>query len=355
MIVYYLIFLIPAFATLGLKPYYNESTKRFFFIIISTFIVLIIGLRYEIGGDWNAYLAYYEYYSSLNFSEFLVELIFYDPFYVFLNYISGKINGGIYFVNTIAGLIFMYGYTKFSLKQNMYSLAYLIGIPYLVIVVSMGYTRQSIAIGFVFLAYIALIENKLYKALLFGLLATLSHKTAIIFFLIIALYYLSLKNVSFKKLLPLVAISFIAFYMFYYPFHEYFLMAYIEDKMHSEGGFIRILMNLIPALIYLVFAKKFKTTLYEKKLWIIISLLSILALPMIILGYTTVADRLSLYFSPIQMVSYGKFIEVVKDKEIKYIFLVMLVTTYFLVLYIWLNYAVHKDYWVPYKNILLQA
>ena len=356
--IYYLLFLIPSLLVIGLGPYLNKNAKYFFFILYSLFLTFFIGLRYEIGGDWYAYLSYYEFYSNLSFSEFIENLMMYDPLYVLINYIAGKIGGGIYLVNTIEAFIFIYGYTKFSLKQKKSFLAFLIGIPYLVIVVSMGYTRQAMAIGFIFLVYNALIDGKFLKASILNLFAVLSHKTAIIIYLIIFATFI-FSDVSKRNKIFYLGLLFIfslsSFSFFFLPYAEKLLQNYIINEMKSEGGFARILMNLIPSLIFLIFYKKMKnTTPYENKIWLIISFATIITSSLQYLGYSTVADRINLYFSSIQMSVYGKFIDLIKYKDLRIVLTLSLVLVYFLTLFVWLNFAVHRDYWIPYKNLLFE-
>ena len=123
--------------------------------------------------------------------------------------------------------------------------------------------------------------------------------------------------------------------------------------MQSQGGFVRVLMNFIPAIIYVLFYKRIKNPSYERVLWIVISLICIISLPFLFLGFSTAIDRINLYFTPIQMVVYGKLLYTIKEKNLKYMLITTIVFGYFLVLYVWLNYAVHKECWIPYKNILL--
>jgi hypothetical protein len=277
--------------------------------------------------------------------------------YVLVNYISGKFEGGIYLVNTIAGFIFLYGYIRFCLKQDYPFISFLIGVPYLVIVVAMGYTRQSIAIGFIFLVYIALIESKYLKAVILNIFAVLSHKTAVVIFPLIIIHYLLSKKISLKQIIAILiitSISFIVTEIFFLPHFEYFTHTYVEAKMQSSGGFLRILMNIIPASLYLLFYRRIKSNTAEKKLWLIISIFIVILFLVQILGYSTVIDRLALYFTPIQMVVYGKLIKILRGTITKELFILALILGYLTVLFAFLNYAKHRDAWVPYRNIILE-
>ena len=76
-----------------------------------------------------------------------------------LNWFAGQNELGIWFVNTICGGIFSYGLIAFARSQPRPWLALAVAVPYLIIVVAMGYTRQAAAIGFVMLGLSALAKD----------------------------------------------------------------------------------------------------------------------------------------------------------------------------------------------------
>ena len=61
-------------------------------------------------------------------------------------------------------------------------LGLLVAIPYLVIVVGMGYSRQAIALGFVLMAFIKWPEKNFMKFAFFIFIASTFHKSAIVLF-----------------------------------------------------------------------------------------------------------------------------------------------------------------------------
>ena len=50
--------------------------NKYFYYLITIFFIIFIGLRYEIGCDWNQYLEMYKKYNSLSFIEIIKTNIF---------------------------------------------------------------------------------------------------------------------------------------------------------------------------------------------------------------------------------------------------------------------------------------
>src|SRR5687768_15077408 len=136
---------------------------------------MAIGLRYQVGGDWNQYLAYLVMIPGMELGEVLA---YGDPGYMLLNWFAGRNDLGIWFVNTVCAVIFTYGLIAFSRNQPRPWLALVVAVPYLVIVVAMGYTRQAAAIGFAMLGLVRLSKGSFVGFALSIALAATFHKTA---------------------------------------------------------------------------------------------------------------------------------------------------------------------------------
>ena len=144
---------------------------------VSIFILLlfIIGLRYEVGRDWNVYLSNLEVYrlESVGMSSR-------DFGYHVLNWLAVKFDQEIVLVNFIAAIFFSYGLVIFCRNQALPSLSMLVAFPYLVSVVAMGYTRQSIVLGFFMLGLVALENGNYWRYIKLIIFATLFHISAVI-------------------------------------------------------------------------------------------------------------------------------------------------------------------------------
>ena len=65
-------------------------------------------------------------------------------------------------------------------------------------------------------------------------------------------------------------------------------------------------------------------------------------------------DRLALYLLPLQLVVFSYLPDAfTNDKELKKLIILFIVSYYGLVLFVWLNFGVHSQEWLPYKNILI--
>lgn len=340
MAVYWLMFFAPVIGALspgklGRRPRYAM------WLAIGLLFVIIIGLRHEVGGDWGAYLVYYEEAANSSFSH---ALALNDPGYMAVNWLAGKVGGEIYLVNLICGAITVWGLFSLAWRQPMPWVALSVAVPYLLVVVAMGYTRQSVAIGLVALGLQALADDRIRKFYVYILLAAMFHKTAVIFFV---LPLFTVNRHRFVFVLVSILLLLLAWYTLLLDSFEGMWKSYVEEKMFSEGGAIRIIINLVPAILAILFRKR----LFEEsssRIWIVLSLLAIVLAPAHSVA-STLADRFVLYVTPLQMVVLSRIHRLFHDRTQKTFIVFSLLMVYFLIQLVWLNYAVHAPYWVPYK------
>jgi hypothetical protein len=152
--------------------------------VAALLIAAMIGFRYEVGGDWNTYK---EIYSEISYFKLMEAIAYGDPGYSLLNWMAVQFGAGIWFVNLACGLIFTWGLVRFARRQTNPWLAVLVGIPYLVIVVAMGYTRQGVAIGLLLAGLSVLDRSSFVRFGFYILLAATFHKSAIVVLPLVAL------------------------------------------------------------------------------------------------------------------------------------------------------------------------
>ncbi len=348
----HLLFIVSLAILAGnMRPY-----RKIFLLYIFITSLFFIGLRLEIGGDWGAYLGYYNLFSD-NIDEILrlrdVGLLFVtDIGYSLINIVSAYLSGGIALVNTISALIFLTGLFYFLQGRPYLSLALVISFQYLGYVVAMGYTRQSIAIG-VSLIALKLFENRKFSASVFvSLLAVLFHKTAIFVTLLILITYLFIQK-SFKVLFWLFSISTIFFMLFQDQllvlYHEY-----IVGDMISYGALYRLSIQAITSLLYIMLFYTKKRYRDLSRIWLIFAYTSIILLvAMPVIGSTT-ADRLSLYLYPLQIILYPTLLSNF-SKSIRSIVYFVLAFMYVGFLTVFLLKGVEREHWIPYKNYVLEV
>ena len=344
MLLYWFIFLVPAYFLVG-KVKYGSNIPKLEWLVLASFLIILIGLRNKIGCDWLAYLEGLE----------LVKVTPWDNFYNLresgydlLSRLSLATGANIYGINFVCAAIFVGGLISLSRSQPYPWLSILMAIPYLVIVVAMGYTRQATAIGFLMYGFGYLSRGRLTTYLIFVLLAGLFHKTAFIFF---ALAFFWPGSGKLKGVLGVCFLVSLVGMDYLFGQAENFMLNYVENTMESDGGKIRIYMNILPALIFFGYWKKWKKIFIDRWLWGIISLLTMVCVPLVFIASTAV-DRMALYLIPLQLVVLARF-PVLVQGSIERTFAVLMVILYCaIVQFTWLVYGTHSSCWVPYDNLL---
>jgi hypothetical protein len=316
------------------------------------FVVLLIGFRYNVGADWDNYI---EVFDNLRYTEFGESLVLSDPGYMVLNWISHSIGFDVWFVNLICAAIFGFGFIQFAKQQPNPWLAGCVAVPYLIIVVAMGYTRQAVAIGLIMAGLAALEKQSIIKFAVYLTIAVTFHKTAVIVIPLVAL-------TSIRHRFVIGALMALMGYMLYNWFLESsvdkFVTNYVDAEYNSQGAAIRVAMNLVPAAIFLLFQKRFGLAEGTRKLWRNFSIAAFFMLLLLfVLPSSTVVDRLALYIIPLQLYVLSRVPDVFPDKaggrNSQVVLLVILYSA--VVQFVWLNYATHAQYWIPYETYPLSG
>jgi len=317
-------------------------------IAAGVLLAIVIGLRREVGGDWFKYMTIFERLQHVDLARALQES---DPGYTILNLIAGSFGLGLWAVNLACAAIFTVGLLKLCREQPNPVLAVLIGIPYLVIVVAMGYTRQGGALGFVMLALFYYFRGWIGRMALALALAAAFHKSAI---LVIPLIALAASRRRFLTFLLLGVVAAVAYWLFIQSSVDRLMANYVGARYSSSGAGIRIAMNLVPATIFLLNRHRFTAIREEMRLWTIFSIGSFVALGLLLASpSSTAVDRSSLYLIPLQLFVLSRVPLAFSNQPTPSVFLKIAVIFYSMVVqFIWLNYADNARDWVPYHNYL---
>lgn len=229
---------------------FDKKTSFFMKTIVFIFLLFFIGLRHEVGGDWDGYLLWYKRIQSEGLSFSIDSILLRDFGYNFINWMSEKLGFGIYGVNTFCGFLFLIGLFRL-LRQlgndRRFYLSLLISYPYLIMVVANGYTRQAAALGLIMLSYSFLLEESFKRSFLFQILALFFHKSSVVGF--VAFFLGSKKPLNRYVVIAVGVIILLSLILM--PVFERFHTFYVENPMVSEGGTLRGLMNMIPSLVYI--------------------------------------------------------------------------------------------------------
>ena len=321
-----------------------QQILRIFFLFFLTFFV---GFRYKVGGDWDIYL--YDFYHNVEYFNLLNFEFVRDFGYEFISYISYNLNIGIYGLNLILAFIFIYSLNKFATQFNEknYWLIFLISFPYLILIVAMGYTRQATALAFSILALCSIENKKLYSFFILSIFAILFHKSSVLMTALIFISYfkINLKNITIFTLLVLIS------FLTIFPEIDRISGGYLNEfsQYQSPGVKYRIALNILSGVIFVFFYKKLSANSGLDKLLVLILIFN-LALLFFINNYSTLVDRIIIYFSLIQIIIFSKLYLITPNFKI--LINIGVIMIYSLLLFIWINFSNHSYAWLPYQNII---
>lgn len=344
---YWVFYLLPAFIAINQKPVRLPVAKKWPVIwkLVFFLLIMFIGFRYEVGGDWYNYLKQFESpYHDFSLQGFLTG----DPAYKLLLWIALNFGGGMVLINAVASVIFAWGLVTFCRAQPRSWLALTVAIPYLVIVVAMGYTRQGISIGLLMLAIVALSERQTVRYFIFMSIAVLFHKSAIV---ILPLVALASPGSRWLKLLLVGITGALLYWFLVRETADALVNNYVGAEYNSSGAAIRIAMNALPAGIFLLFRKRFMLPKAERSFWTMMSILAFVFIGLFLVSpSSTAVDRLALYWIPLQLFVFSRLPDVFGRPgaaNSTWVFLILLF--YATVQAVWLLYATNAFGWLPYK------
>jgi hypothetical protein len=339
--------LIPVFFEKPIeKNVFNKGWIDYYWIFFCIYFIFFIGLRYEVGGDWFSYL---DHVDNL-YDEGLIDINWTnDPSYALLNWIGANVFGGVFFTNLISAVVFSLGLFHFCKALPRPWLAVVVSIPYLVMVVSMGYTRQGVAIGLAMVGIVALLKKENIWLFVFWIfLAATFHKSAII--LIPVALFIGSKRILTRVIATLIG-SLLLFFLFVQESIDALIDGYINAGYASSGASIRIAMNALPAILFILLRSRFIMPDRDKIFWTWISISAIfLVLVLWLSPSSTAVDRIALYWIPLQVFLWSSLPDVLGVSGRKNLKWVSLVVSYAIsVMMTWLFFADFSFAWVPYK------
>lgn len=341
MIVYWSMFFLAACGVLlpGSLP---QRQRGWLWLFTGILFAFAIGLRHEVGADWFNYLPNFDIDAQSSQDQILSHG---DPAYHYLDWLTAQLGGDIYVVNLICASLLMIGTIYFCRDQPNPWLALLAAVPYMLIVVGMGYTRQAAALGLALMGLCALGRGRVVIFIGWIVIGTLFHKSAILLVPIAGLAA-SRNRVLIACLVVLVAA--LMYYLLIEEVMETFQASYIDRDIGSEGGAIRVAMNAIPSALFVMFSRRLAPQDQERKLWLWLALFSFVCIPLV--GFaSTAVDRVALYLIPIQLFVFSRLPRLAANATGRTALVVGIVSYYAAVEFVWLNFAKHAQYWVPYQ------
>lgn len=342
MLVYWLLFAYFAVGAIRERPRPAESARAdVLFRVGCLLTALMIGLRHHVGADW---IPYEEIFADAR-NETLGSLpVIADPGYYLVNIAVQRIDGELWMVNLACAAIFVWGLTRFAEAQERPWLAAVVAIPYLVIVVAMGYTRQGVSIGLIMagLASYSRTGSVLRFAAYVALAATF-HKTAVVALPLVAL---ANERGRLAGLLIAAALTYLLYNFFLAQSVGRLVTNYVDARYAAEGAGIRVAMSVLPALLFFAHSRRLGFSERERRMWRNLSFAAIGFLVLLVTVRSSAAiDRLALYAIPLQIAVLSRPRSVFASEG----FGTFLVIAYAAaVQFTWLTFAHHARFWVPY-------
>ena len=131
------------------------------------------------------------------------------------------------------------------------------------------------------------------------------------------------------------------------------MSGYIETGYSSSGAGIRIAMNALPAFLYFVLRSRLKLGDDERRFLDVLALVALAFVGLLFISpSSTAVDRMALYIIPIQLLVLGRLpLNLARTKGDYQLLAAGVVVYSAAVMFVWLNFAVDADVWVPYSLI----
>lgn len=355
---YWLLFLVPAFAAtqevsrrLSVQTVRTTNRLSDEWRLVLVGLIFIIGWRHEVGGDWFNYLEHY--YSALSESRFK-EWWFNDPGYRLLLWLTVSNGWSVHAVNLMGAVFFSYGLIKFCNSLPRPWLALAVSVPYVVIILGMGYSRQGFALGCIMSGLVMLGQGRVLAFVIWALIGATFHKSAL---LILPLAALASSRRRLLSLIWVGVVGFLSYGILLQDSVENLQKNYLDAQYQSEGALIRLLMNALPALLFLWNRKKFAFSFAQERLWFWFAVISLALFGVYFVSpSSTAVDRVGLYVLPIQLMVFAYLPDVLGRNPGQRSDLVILVLLYYAaVQFVWLNFASNAFAWIPYKFYPLES
>lgn len=333
----------------------SKRTNMYYGIMVIFVPVFISSIRWYTGTDFNNYLLRLRVSQNFNLSEFTN--ITNEPLYGLLNYIANLLFAGrdwsIFFLSSLIIMFFIFltityyeKYLSIPLSLFIYFMLYYL--------LTYNIVRQMIAVSIILFSYRYIMEHKFAKYVIWVIIASLFHKSAIV---CIFFYLLSFKKDNGSKYMKylfylIICISPVIIGPILQLIENLGFISLYSDRYDIEfnGIGFGFLLDVIPAVVpALIFRKNIRNRNPEFDILINISLLTI---PLRMMGYYQYwAIRLMHFSSIVQIILIPILIQSIKSKRervICYIFFIAMYLIYFIY-----NFVINNDGEVfPYQSII---
>jgi hypothetical protein len=352
MIIYWLLLAFPALMALsypvGARRRRFSATQQIAFAAFVLLFFLVGMLRFETGGDW---LTYIDIFDDIHNETLAFAITRIDPLFGALLWFSDQLGTGIYLPNGICCLLLVGGVVRLAQLTREPWLGITIAVPYLLIVVGMGYVRQGAAIGLMLMAVYSMQRGRSISTIAFLVAAVGFHATAALAAPLFG-YALTQKRRALSVII--LAVGAVLYVFAIAPRLNILDAGYLQAEYESEGAFVRLLMSFLPSLLLVLRWRKFRFPRPTRSFLFAVAICNFLAMAALAVSpSSTAVDRIGLYFSIIQIGVFGEIRNLIGWSAGSVPLLrVSCIGVAVAVQSVWLVLATHASLWVPYRSVL---
>ena len=347
---FYILFLV-FFSCLLLFGYLFPKKEKLLSLAVFVLIVLIAGLRYRVGGDYDSYVSWYLHKTR----DYDLEFGFVAVMQLFRSLrLSTQF---LFFFFSFFTYFFVYlGIKKFCRQPNVAFLFYIL-IPTLFLT-SLNLVRQSFSVAISFYALYYLIHKKYFIFFMLMLVGISIHNTCIIPLIVFPFVVKIADKIKVKHLFVLLIVSLIMatfdFVRFFAILFENTRYSFYFSDQRIPVNFIKIIVLNFVAIFVLVYFDKLKIVYPYQKYLSVLYFLSVVSIN--ILSPLDDLSRIYTYFRIFEIVVVADLIFLETNRKRIFLF------SFFYLLYFgaFLN-GIKKDFesknrdmpqYIPYNNIL---
>ncbi len=330
-----------------IAPKYLNKILSFVLLLI---LILFVGLRYKVGGDWGSYdLIYYEV-SKRSFSEFIYNL---DSLFYALNYFISlmDLENGFILVNFTVSIFVFISFYRFIIFNDLNPISFVIFFPFVIMVI-MGYTKQSIALSFLFLILSLNLDQSKLKTLILSIFAGFFHFSGFFLSLIILNnFFKKNKDKNFinnytKIIIILILLSLVI--MIYLSNDKIIQkLIYFLNNYSSTMSLIRNFPIFLSCALLIIYREFFKNVIKNYDFYFKLSIFGIL-IYFSTYFFSTISDRLLVYLIPLTVIVFSKLFMYFSSKYLKFIYLSGVNIFFICFLFGWLTLGNSGNSWLPY-------
>lgn len=296
-------------------------------LILSFVLMLVSGLRYQVGTDFTAYY----YWSAEDWSSVWHSIFtFNEGGFLLLTNLSRMIwdDGQSLILFSAVITVGLYCWTIYH-RSSAYLLSMLLYLFLGQWQGSFNGVRQYLAAAILFSGYRFILKKKYLKFSLIVLAAALFHKSAIVMLLPCFLFS---RKPDFKQI-AILAIGSIVLALSYDTIFSIIGMAKGKTMVLQEGTYrtndvnpFRILITFIPVLIYIVLCDKEHHT---KEQDFYINAVFFNAFAMLASMGSTYLARIGIYTNSFLILGYGSLLQLIRDDKSKRVTVMLVLVVYF--------------------------